>query len=92
MSIKMRLMRKQGFFISALIRFAAEPRFGGHANHNCGLVEAHWTVTTWKPGELVPVTLGEIVITPNGVEITGDELFAMVKAFNENQSFDFTAR
>lgn len=45
-----------------------------------------------KPGELVPVTLGEIVITPNGVEITGDELFAMVKAFNENQSFDFTAR
>ncbi|MEX0634738.1 hypothetical protein M8494_34425 (plasmid) [Serratia ureilytica] len=24
--------------------------------------------------------------SPNGVEITGDELFAMVKAFNENQS------
>ncbi len=92
MSIKNATDEEAGLFISALIRFAAEPRFGGHANHNCGLVEAHWTVTTWKPGELVPVTLGEIVITPNGVEITGDELFAMVKAFNENQSFDFTAR
>ena len=92
MSIKNATDEEAGLFISALIRFAAEPRFGGHANHNCGLVEANWTVTTWKPGELVPVTLGEISITPNGVNIKGDELTAMVKAFNDNQSFDFTTR
>lgn len=92
MTIKNATDEEAGLFISALIRFAAEPRFGGHANHNCGLVEANWTVTTWKPGELVPVTLGEISITPNGVDIKGDELVAMVKAFNDNQSFDFTAR
>ncbi|MFO6063393.1 hypothetical protein, partial [Pseudomonas aeruginosa] len=65
-----------------------QPRIGGHANHNCGLVEAHWTVTTWKPGELVPVTLGEIVITPNGVEITGDEWLAMQDAVSDRSSCD----
>ncbi|MDZ0185194.1 RAMP superfamily CRISPR-associated protein [Klebsiella quasipneumoniae] len=92
MSLKNATDEEAGLFIAALIRFAAEPRFGSHANHNCGLVEAQWTVTTWKPGELVPITLGEIDITTYGVQITGDELTAMVKAFNDNQSFDFTAR
>ncbi len=50
MSIKNATDEEAGLFISALIRFAAEPRFGGHANHNCGLVEAHWTVTTSEAG------------------------------------------
>ncbi len=50
MSIKNATDEEAGLFISALIRFAAEPRFGGHANHNCGLVEAHWTVTTPEAG------------------------------------------
>lgn len=91
MTIKNATDAEAGLFISALIHFAAEPRLGGHANHNCGLVEASWTVSTWKPGTLSPVALGEISISPEGVDIKGDELTAMVKAFNDNSSFDFTA-
>ncbi|MDH8292293.1 CRISPR-associated protein Csf2, partial [Klebsiella pneumoniae] len=44
MSIKNATDEEAGLFISALVRFASEPRLGGHANHNCGLVEANWSV------------------------------------------------
>ncbi|HIC3038212.1 TPA: RAMP superfamily CRISPR-associated protein [Klebsiella pneumoniae] len=92
MSIKNATDEEAGLFISALVRFASEPRLGGHANHNCGLVEANWSVTTWKPGELTPVTLGEISISPSGVKIEGEELSAMVAAFAKANGFDFKAR
>lgn len=92
MSIKNATNEEAGLFISALIRFAAEPRLGGHTNHNCGLVEANWEVTTWKPGEFTPVSLGGISITQHGVKIEGDELNAMIKAFADTNEFDFKAR
>ncbi len=92
MTVKNASDAEAGLFISTLIRFASEPRLGGHANHNCGLVEAHYNVTTWKPGELAPVSLGEIRITSDGVKIEGDELLKMVQAFADADGFDFKAR
>ncbi|EBZ5774918.1 CRISPR-associated protein Csf2 [Salmonella enterica subsp. enterica serovar Redlands] len=75
-----------GLFIMALIHFASNPRLGGHKGHNCGLVEAHWQLTTWKSGELTPVYLGEISITQKGVKIVGSEIETMLKSFSEADS------
>ncbi|EOF6573145.1 CRISPR-associated protein Csf2 [Salmonella enterica] len=79
-----------GLFIEALIRFASNPRLGSHRAYNCGLVAAEWQLTTWKPGELKPVPLGDISITPNGVEINGGEIEGMIKSFAESKELDFS--
>ncbi|HCU0295894.1 TPA: CRISPR-associated protein Csf2 [Citrobacter sedlakii] len=78
-----------GLFIAALIYFASSPRLGGHAGRNCGLVEATWQLSTWTPGDMKPVGLGEISLTQRGVEITGNEIENMLKTFRENKDLDF---
>ncbi|WP_152495195.1 RAMP superfamily CRISPR-associated protein [Dickeya sp. NCPPB 3274] len=78
-----------GLFLATLIRFASNPRLGGHANHNCGLVKANWQITTWNPGDMEPISLGEISITPEGVSISGAELTEMVSSFKGAENLDF---
>ncbi|EDX3117115.1 CRISPR-associated protein Csf2 [Salmonella enterica subsp. enterica serovar Carswell] len=79
-----------GLFVEALIRFASNPRLGSHRAYNCGLVAAEWQLSTWKPGELKPVSIGEVSITPHGVKISGDEIENMVKSFKESKELDFS--
>lgn len=89
MVIKNATDTEAGLFIAALIRFAAHSRLGGHSGHNCGLVEAAWQVTTWKPGELTPARLGDISLTQDGVKITGQEIEKMLETFRENKDLNF---
>lgn len=77
-----------GLFIATLIRFGYTPQLGSRCG-NCRLVDACWEVTSWKPGELEPVSLGEFSITPHGIKITGSEIKAMLKSFTENKDLDF---
>lgn len=91
MTIKNATDVEAGLFLAALIRFASDPHLGGHANHNCGLVEASWDVTTWTPGEMMPVAVGKFSFNHNGVSIEGDELHAMLKAFAEADGLDYKA-
>ncbi|TKV05706.1 CRISPR-associated protein Csf2 [Citrobacter sp. wls619] len=90
MTIKNATDTEAGLFIAALIRFASDPRLGSHRAHNCGLVNAQWQLTTWKPGELKPVYLGEISITSQGVEITGNDVENMLDSFTNDKSLDFS--
>lgn len=89
MSLKNVTDTEAGLFIAALIYFASNPRLGGHMGHNCGLVEATWYLSTWSPCDMKPVGLGEISLTQNGVEITGNEIEKMLTAFRVNKDLDF---
>ena len=50
-------------FLATLERFAADPRLGGHASHESGLIAAHWAVRVHDAGGGTPA--GDIGIDPD---------------------------
>ncbi len=79
-----------GLFLLTLREFAREPQLGGHKAHNCGVIEAQWTVTTWPEDADAPVELGRIALSNTGFVVEGKQLENAIKAFNAGaKGYDF---
>lgn len=83
MDIKGATQVELGLFLAALAELARDPFMGGHRNHDCGRIEARWTVKTWPAGALAPIEVGSVEITPNGFIMTGDMLNSAYNAWLE---------
>ena len=83
-----------GYLLAALRAFSAQPFFGGHRHHGCGLVSAQWAVHGKSARGVGGMRFwGDVQLSlDEGLVVTGDRLLEALAIYDEERGQRFKNR